>query len=315
MKKKRILITGGSGLLGLNWACLLRETWDVVLGTHRQEVCLSGVTTVPLALTNTELLTRQLAAMAPDVIIHAAGMTSVDECEIRHEEAKRVNVELSEYIATAAAVLGIELVHISTDHLFQGQHSFIVESEPVSPLNYYGFTKAMAEERVQAVNPSALIIRTNFFGWGHVNRQSFSDWLIYNLRAGVPLTVFDDVFFTPILAESLAITVHKLLEKKSAGVFNVVGDERISKYEFAVKLSQHFALPEKLIRRNQIVRAELLAARPRDMSLSNKKVQMVLGGGLGAIDDFFIALRQQESNGRRVELYGAVRKDMKRTIS
>lgn len=306
MKKKRLLITGGTGLLALNWACALRDTWDVTLGTHRHSVDLAGVSASPLVLDDPVRLQAQIEAVAPDLVVHTAGLTSVDRCELIPELAHQANVEIALNVALAAARRGSALVHVSTDHLFAGSQSMCTEAELPAPVNQYGRTKVLAEIAVMNANPAALILRTNFFGWGHAGRQSFTDWLLYNLRAGKELSLFDNVFFTPILADALALAAHELVEKGSSGVFNLVGDQRLSKYEFARVLADHFSLPERLLLRHSFDGSELVAARPHDMSLDNHKAREALGRDLGNVPQFLTALRQQELSGRGVELLKSV---------
>lgn len=306
MKKKRLLITGGTGLLALNWACALRDTWDVTLGTHQHSVDLSGVSACPLVLDDLARLQVQFEAVAPDLVVHTAGLTSVDKCELFPALAHQANVEIAQNVALAAAMYGTGLVHLSTDHLFSGSQSMCTEADQPEPVNHYGKTKALAETAVVQANPAALILRTNFFGWGHASRQSFTDWLIYNLRAGKELSLFDNVFFTPILADVLALTAHELVEEGASGVFNLVGDQRLSKYEFSCILADHFSLPEHLLLQHSLDGSELVAARPHDMSLDNRKARAVLGRDLGNVSQFLTALRQQEMSGRSAELLKSV---------
>lgn len=306
MKKKRLLITGGSGLLALNWACALRGTWDVTLGTHQHSVELAGVGTHPLVLDDPAQLRAQLEKVSPDLVVHTAGLTSVDRCELFPALAHQANVEIAKNVAQAAATQGAALVHVSTDHLFSGRQSMCTEAEQPQPVNHYGRTKALAETAVMQVNPAALVVRTNFFGWGHATRQSFTDWLIYNLRAGKELSLFDNVFFTPILADALALAAHELVDKGASGVFNLVGDQRLSKYEFARILAQDFSLPQHLLLQHSFDGSELVAARPHDMSLDNRKAREALGRDLGNVPQFLAALRQQELSGRGAELLKSV---------
>jgi dTDP-4-dehydrorhamnose reductase len=312
MTKKNILITGGSGLLALNWAALIRDTWNVTLVTHRRGVQLVGVKTCVLDFDDPSQLAAQFEQHAPDLVVHTAGLTSVDQCERFPELAHHSNALLALHVAQAAVAYGAALIHISTDHLFAGTRSMYQESEPVHPLNAYGSTKAIAESWVQEAHPDALLIRTNFFGWGHEYRQSFSDWIIDNLRSNKRLRLFDNVYFTPILADSVALNAHAMLDKGATGIYHVVGDERLSKYEFALKLAAHFNLRADLIDRDQLVMAEFLAERPRDMSLDNSKTRLLLGRGLGNVDDFLESLRAQEVQGRKSELRGAVKQHIER---
>lgn len=306
MPKDRLLITGGSGLLALNWACAMRESWDVVLGTHRHRVSLRGATAQPLDLGDVDRLSRQLAELSPDLVVNAAGLTSVDACEADPAQARHVNAELARNVAAAAASGSIRLVHISTDHLFAGTSSAYRENDMPEPLNEYARSKLLAEEWVRQADPRALIVRTNFFGWGHARRQSFSDWILQALRAGQPVTMFDDAYFTPILADALASVVHRLVALSAVGTFNLPGDERVSKYEFALRLARAFDLPVDLIRPGRLCDAGLAAKRPADMSLDAARARATIGVGLGRLDDFFHALRRQESEGRREELLHAV---------
>ena len=306
MKKRRLLITGGSGLLALNWACAMRDSWDVTLGVHQHTVDLAGVQSASLTLDDPVKLFAQLDALSPDLIVHTAGLTSVDRCELFPALAHKANVELAKNIAQAAATRGTALVHISTDHLFSGLKSMCTESETPEPVNHYGRTKALAETAVLQVNPRALIVRTNFFGWGHASRQSFTDWLIQNLRAGKALSLFDNVYFTPILADELALAAHELVEQGATGVFNLVGDQRLSKYEFARIVAEYFSLPAYLLIPHRLDGSELVAARPADMSLNNQKVRAVLRRGLGDAQNFLSTLRKQELSGRAVELLKSV---------
>jgi dTDP-4-dehydrorhamnose reductase len=306
MSDGRVLITGGSGLLALNWACAMRDKWEVVLGTHAHKVSLAGVASRPLDIENAGRLTRQFEELAPDIVVHAAGLTNVDRCEDDPVLARHVNAELARNVAEAAAGRNVRLVHVSTDHLFAGTRSGYREDDTPEPLNEYARSKLLAEEWVKQADPRALIVRTNFFGWGHAGRQSFSDWIVYSLRAGREITMFDDVHFTPILADALAAAAHRLVDLPAGGTFNVAGDERVSKYEFAKRLAQVFDLPGELIQRGRIRDAGLFAKRPPDMSLDNTKARDLLSASLGRLDDHIQILRRQESEGRREELFHAV---------
>ena len=306
MAERRLLITGGSGLLALNWACARREAWRVVLGTHRHGVRLAGVDSRPLELEHPDRLGHQLDELAPDVVVHAAALTGVDQCEADPDRARHVNAELARNVAAATAARGIRLLHISTDHLFDGRRSGYREDDAPAPLNQYARSKLLGEEWVRQAHPQALVLRTNFFGWGHAGRQSFSDWILQALREGREITMFDDVFFTPLLADALADAAHRLLERSAAGLYHLAGEERVSKFDFGVRLARAFGLPEAAIRRGSIGAAGLQANRPRDMSLDCARARALLGAGSAGLDDQFQALRRQEETGRREELFHAV---------
>jgi len=200
-------------------------------------------------------------------------------------------------VAQACSRLGVSHVHISTDHLFAGKESMLDESAPVSPINVYGRTKAEAERQVIDRNPSALVIRTNFYGWGTSYRRSFSDVVIDGLRSGTGVTLFNDVHYTPILVKTMVDAVHDLVELKASGVFNVVGDERISKLDFGYLVASEFGLGRELIAKGSFGDQNFLVRRPMDMSLTNAKICSLLGRRLGGVEVGVSELHQQEING------------------
>jgi dTDP-4-dehydrorhamnose reductase len=300
--KENILITGGSGLLALNWAATVREEFNVILGLHDRQVTFQGTRSVLLNLDSKEALTQALEKMEIQLVIHAAGLTNVEACEANPTLAKYINVDLTKNLVMACAKLNIPMVYISTDHLFSGNESLIDEDFPVSPMNVYAKTKAEAEAYVQNAYPEALIIRTNFYAWGTSYRQSFSDMIINHLRAGKKISLFKDIYYTPILVEPLVDAVYELVQKKAKGIFNVVGDDRISKYDFGLKLAREFNLDNSLIEDGKIIDRPSLVNRPHDMGLSNKKVSNYLGRKMGGLDEHISKLRVQEVYGLAKEL-------------
>jgi dTDP-4-dehydrorhamnose reductase len=104
------------------------------------------------------------------------------------------------------------------------------------------------------------------------------------------------VFFTPILIQSLVDTVLQLLEKDQSGIFNVVGDERITKYEFGLLLAREFNLDSSRIRAISFSDKPGLIIRPLDLSLSNKKTRDLLGRDLGDVKTHLKKLHELESN-------------------
>jgi len=291
-----VLLTGGSGLLAVNWAMSMRDRHRIVLGIHERDVRVDGTGSRRIDLGSVDSLMRSLDAVEPGLVVHAAGLTSVEQCEANPELAEYVNVTLAGNVAEACAARGVRFAYISTDHLYSGDASFVDESVAPNPVNRYGQSKARAEQIVAEHCADALIVRTNFYGWGTSYRRSFSDSILDSLRQGRALNLFRDVFFTPILAEPLAQTVHDLVERGASGVFNVVGDERLSKHEFGLRLAAAFAIDTGLISSGALADRAGLVRRPYEMSLSNKKAAAALGRPLGGVDAHLKRLVEQEQS-------------------
>ncbi len=302
LKNTPILFTGGSGLLALNWAQAMRDCCVPTLGLHDRKISLGQTFAKKIDLESVDEIIRTLEELNCKVVVHTAGLANVEQCEFEPALAHHVNITLASNVAKACASLGVQLIHISTDHLFSGQEPMVREDHPIAPVNVYGKTKAEAEHRVSEINPEALVIRTNFYGWGTSYRQSFSDMVIKALRSHQQITLFQDVSYTPILIESAAKVVHDLIDLKVNGIFHVVGDDRISKYEFGLRIAEKFGLDSRKIIPGFLASQSKLTKRPFDMSLSNSKVRNLLSRPVGSIREQIATLHQQEFNGLAQEL-------------
>ena len=198
-------------------------------------------------------------------------MTNVEECEANPEDAKKINGIIPGVLARLSKKLEIYFVHISTDHLFDGTKSFQTEEDSVSPLNEYGKSKAKGEQEVIFYNKEALIIRTNFFGWGTTYRESFSDYIIKNLQQNKCIDLFNDVYYTPIFLNILFDCIKFLIENKINNIINIANFDKITKYEFGILLADKFKLNKNLINKSSIISNFKLVERPLDMSLSSQK--------------------------------------------
>jgi dTDP-4-dehydrorhamnose reductase len=299
----RLLIIGGSGLLGLNWAVQVRARDSVHLSWNLHKPSLAGVETLQLDVLDDDSIEQTIAAVAPDVCVHAAALTNVDQCEIRPNFARQLNAQQAAKVASVCADRNIKLVMISTDQLFSGTEQFVDESCIPNPLNVYGTTKYEAESRVMQISSDALIIRTNFFGWGSAIRSSFSDHIIRSLRSATPIGLFDDVYYTPIAISQLVDAISSLIAANQTGIYNVVGSERLTKYAFGLRLASYFRLDANLIERASIGDVGLRAPRPLDMSLSNRKLLKILGREEISLDDGISQLFNQEVCGTAEEIH------------
>lgn len=212
----------------------------------------------------------------PDVILNCSGLTSVEQCESYKELANLLHVQFPVILAKFTTEKSITNIHISTDHLWDGLKQFYSEEDPVNPINIYGETKANGEKEVLKSNPLSLIIRTNFFGSGSTWRRSFSDWVISKLNQKQEFFGFEDVFFTPISVGYLLKFMNDLIEKEYFGVIHVAGSERISKYEFIIKLANHLNLNHFHCKKAMYSEFQQSLKRPLDMSLNTNRLNEAL---------------------------------------
>ncbi|TRZ99022.1 MAG: SDR family oxidoreductase [Nitrospiraceae bacterium] len=294
----RIFITGVSGLLGINAALQLKERHEVSGAYLTHPVKVPYVSAYPVDLSKAVAVEEIFRAKRPEVVLHTAGLTNVDACEASPAEAKRLHVEVTRHVARAAKQVGARLVHISTDHLSDGTKDFVTEESTPAPLNEYARTKWQAEQVAEKECPGALIIRTNFFGWGTPVKKSFSDWILDGLRSGRRLTLFHDVYISPILINDLVDVIEELIQCKESGIFNVASRDRISKFEFGMRLEKLFGRsPGAVLEPVSVGMIEGLAHRPLDMSLNTQKVARLLGKPMPTVEAGLKRLKELELQG------------------
>jgi len=257
---KTILITGSNGLLGQKLVYKLRNTNQVrCIATARGEnrlVQKEGYEYASLDITNSNQVKEVFAKYLPDVIINTAAMTNVDACESDREGAKLLNTESVRYQIIALEELKTKhsdynphFIHLSTDFIFDGTHGPLDENEKPNPLSYYAETKLEAEKIVMASSLKWAIARTVLV-YGIVDNMSRSNivlWVKSNLEQGKNITVVDDQFRTPTLAEDLADGCILIAEKGAQGIYNISGKNFYSILEMAQVIADYYKLDKSFI--------------------------------------------------------------------
>jgi len=302
LPKEKIIISGGSGLLAINWAIQMRNEYSILLLLHNRKIEITGVICKFVNLESVDSIKKTIQEFGPSIFIHTVGLTDVDLCEKDQAKAHHVNVEIANKIAQCCYSMNLKLVHVSTDHLFSGNKPLVDEEAEPDPVNCYGQTKLDAEYKVINENPDSLIVRTNFYGWGSSYRHSFSDFIIDNLRRSKQINLYDDVYYTPIIASELINAAHELVSNNAKGIFNVVGDDRVSKYGFGLAVAKCFDLNVEMIVKDNYQNHSSKIRRPMDMSLSNRKLSDFLNRRIGSVENHIQTLLAQEKSGRAEEI-------------
>lgn len=299
---ERVLLTGGSGLLALNWAVTASRESTICLLQHRKRVDVPGCESKICDLSRRDDFMRIADHFQPTLIAHTAGMTNVDACQSNPEEARLANAQLAGTVADYAGELGVQLVHLSTDHIFSGRCQMVTEEASPAPVNEYARSKHEGESLVIERNAEALIVRTNFYGWGPAWRPSFSDWIIGELASNRPIHAFQDVYYTPILIADLLALIHLACKQNARGILHLAGAERVSKFDFARCIAATFDYPEKLIQAARTTDLPGRAPRPADMSLSTDKAMRLLGQPLPDMQSGVTSLLEQKTNGHAARI-------------
>jgi len=273
----RFLITGASGLLGLNFAVEAARHHPVTGVVHHNELAGVPFSVVQADLTRPHAVEDLLEHTRPEVVIHCAALTILDTCEAQPELAWRLNATVPGELAAATARAGIKLVHISTDAVFDGQRGNYTEEDLPNPLSVYARSKLAGEQGVAQANPQAIIARVNFYGWSLTGARSLAEFFYRNLSAGKSVNGFTDVFFCPLLVNDLVDILLKMVEKDLKGLYHVVSPENLSKYDFGCRIARLFNLNEKLIMPTSWQAGGLQAQRSPNLTMSTDKLSRELG--------------------------------------
>lgn len=292
----KILITGGSGLLGSNFAMAVSSIFKTYALFNAHFVSMRNVDFVKVDLTRTEELVK-IAEIKPDIIVHCAALTNVEYCENHPDEAYLNNVIASAHVAEVAARLKAWLIHISTEAVFNGFKGNYREADTTDPINIYGKTKLEAEEKVLQIYSDAAVIRTTIYGWNKINKFSLAEWMLDRLRNNDKLDGFRDIYFSPILVNDLIDSLLKILKIKFRGIIHISGSENISKLDFAYKIAEVFNCDTSMIRPVDSDTLKQAAKRAKMATLNVSKAEEILKIRLPNVRDGLIRMRKLEDQG------------------
>lgn len=295
---KRILITGGNGLLGQTVTRLLsQETDHEVLVTGREQHSVIGkipVQYVRLDVTDKKQLRDCIQDFQPDTIINTAANTDVDACEEDREKAQLLNVKPVEYLAEAARITGAHVIHISTDYVFDGERAPLDESAAPKPVNYYGRTKLASENVLRGAGVRHTIIRTMIlYGYGIEVKPNFALWVLNNLSANKTINVVVDQYGQPTFADDLGYGIIKIIGLERMGLYHITGSEVTSRYDFAVSVAEIFKLNKSLIQPISSEEFRQAAPRPRYSEFVTQKARMELSIRLSNVREGLSILKKQ----------------------
>jgi len=277
----KIVITGISGMLGVDLYQTLREEYEVV-GFDLKEFPSTPFFPPPVQrgdITRIDEVKRAFHELTPDLVVHTAAYTDVDGCEKNPDKAYKVNALGTRNVCLASQDLNIPVIYISTDFVFDGNKgSPYLEFDQPHPINIYGRSKFAGEEYVKTLLNRYFIVRTSWL-YGHYGRN-FVETILQLASQKKELRVINDQVGSPTYTRDLSGKIKGLLLAKSYGVYHITNSGSCSWYEFAreiLKLSGIKGVELKPITSEELDRP---APRPRFSVLENYCLRLSLENSL-----------------------------------
>lgn len=293
---KNVLITGISGMLGMAVFRHFKQlnSYKIFGISRNKNFRLEGVEILNGDLTSKDFL-YSIQSLKFNSIIHCSAEVNVNLCEIDKELAYKANVYATELLFSLLD--SDNYIYISTDAVFDGKMGNYTEDSLVNPLSYYAETKLLGEEVVKNNTINHYILRTNIYGFNVQMKKSLFEWGYTELKDGKIINGFSNMYFNPMYVGQLAEIIEKIVASDiEYGIYNVATNEKISKYDFLLKIKKEFNFSEQEVNRIEFNQNDFVALRALNTTLDNSKIRIVLNNFDFSIDSGFSMLRNDLYN-------------------
>ena len=236
----KILITGGSGFLGQYLNLELSKHHEILSLYHQSQRNCKEFNSEQVDIGNYEKLKYIFNSFKPDVVVHTASISTPHKADsLPAKIVFETNVRATENIAKLCEQHNSKLIYTSTDLVYAGYRgSYLKEDAKLIPISLYAETKLMGEEKIKSTFKNYIILRTALmFGFGLNGATCFFHQMFDRLKAGLAVKVFYDQYRSPLSVLEAVRIIRFLCESDiKSEIINFAGAERLSRYDFAVKV-------------------------------------------------------------------------------
>ena len=275
----KILITGISGMLGVDLYQTLREEYEVTGLDRRDFPCSPSPSVNKTDITDLEAVKELFSRLTPNFVIHAAAYTDVDGCEKDADKAYEVNALGTRNIALACQGSDTPVLYVSTDFVFRGDKGIPYdEFDEPAPINIYGRSKLAGENYIQSLLSKYFIVRTSWL-YG-LRGKNFVTTMLKLAREKSVLRVVDDQVGSPTYTKDLCQQIKRLVATELYGIYHITNSGNCSWYQFAKEILKLAGMRE--VKVVPITSEELArpAARPKFSVLENYCLRLSLDTGM-----------------------------------
>ena len=238
----KLLITGGSGLLGQYLNIQLSKSYEIktIYNNHLGN-CLE-FQSVKVDLRNSKLLEKIFSEYNPNVVIHTAAISStISEKNLSSKDVYQINVSATKKLTELCDKYSAKIIYLSTDLVYAGYRgSMLSETAKLIPISIYAETKLMGEVKIQETFDNYIILRTALlYGFGLNHSTNHFHTMHNNLKQNFQVKLFTNQYGTPISLLEAARAISELLKIDiKSEIINLGGLERLSRYELGERLCE-----------------------------------------------------------------------------
>lgn len=197
----------------------------------------------PLNINSLEKFEDLILEINPDLIFNFVAITDLEHCEKEIDQSLFINNLFSNKLVDLCLKYSIQYVFLSTDQVYYNNNFSEDVDLELNQKSIYAKHKRLSEIYIQTHLTNYLILRTNFFGYSKYKNNNFISYLI----SQNPLKLFNDFNFKTIYKNDLLNVINNLIKEKYKGIFNIVCDDLISKYELGIKILNIMDISKKVI--------------------------------------------------------------------
>lgn len=287
----KVLILGSSGFVGSFTYNYLRNIYKVVGVSRNKSPFVDEIGDI----TNIDDMNNIIKKYKPEIVIHCVKLpVGVDYYETHKEEGYKIDVEGTKNIVNCIKkyIPNSKFIYISSDYVYDGIKGNYTEDDKEKPINYYGIMKLEAERISQSLNNFLILRPTVIFGL-HPNGKNFFMQLLENQKNKKSMKIPTDQISNPTYIKLLVEVIKKSIEKDLRGIYIATGPESISRYNFALKLAEHFNFEKSLLLEVKTNELNQIAKRPLNCSTIPKKIQKDLNYDFPSLDESVINLKKE----------------------
>jgi len=294
-QSKHILLTGGSGFIGGAFTYRYAQKYRIGYTYFRNPVQIPKARAFRLNIESEVHMCQLFSEFRPNVVIHAAALSNVAECEKDWKKTYDVNVRATSDLMNLCREVGARVIYLSTDMVFAGTRGNYEETDDPFPGNRYGKSKRLAEEMVYAGagSPNTVLRLSLVYGFGRpAGPRGFDGWLQEALVANRPVTMFTDELRSPVYIEDVISILDEVVEGDIAGLFHIGGRDKISRYDFGVRFAETLGYNPACVVPGSIRDYPERPARPANLTFNIARAQKRFKTTLAGVEDGLRRMRE-----------------------